>query len=122
MVMLLRRPDITTQGEVFYGDILESSQIVCAAEMSPHSAKFSWSFKGQELARDGYNHEIITITEAGSLATSKLIIKKTQEGDFGKYQCTATNNLGKDVALMELRRSGSLSSGSLFLSCLLGVA
>ena len=43
-------------------------------------------FQGQELARDGYNHEIITITEAGSLATSKLIIKKTQEGDFGKYQ------------------------------------
>lgn len=33
------------QGEVYYGDILESSQIVCAAEMSPHSAKFSWSFK-----------------------------------------------------------------------------
>ena len=33
------------QGEVYYGDILESSQIVCAAEMSPHSAKFSWTFK-----------------------------------------------------------------------------
>ena len=33
------------QGEVYYGDILESSQIVCVAEMSPHSAKFSWSFK-----------------------------------------------------------------------------
>lgn len=43
-------------------------------------------FQGQELARDGYNHEIITVTEAGSLATSKLVIKKTQEGDFGKYQ------------------------------------
>ena len=30
---------------MYYGDILESSQIVCVAEMSPHSAKFSWSFK-----------------------------------------------------------------------------
>ena len=45
--------------------------------------------QGQELASDGYNHEIITITEAGSLATSKLVIKKTQEGDFGKYQVHA---------------------------------
>ena len=43
-------------------------------------------FQGKELARDGYNHEIISVTEAGSLATSKLVIKKTQEEDFGKYQ------------------------------------
>ena len=28
-------------------------------------------------------------------------------------QCTALNNLGKDVALMELRRRGSLTSGEL---------
>ena len=43
-------------------------------------------FQGKELARDGYNHEIISVTEAGSVATSKLVIKKTQEEDFGKYQ------------------------------------
>lgn len=35
---------------------------------------------------DGYNHEIISVTESGFMATSKLVIKKTQEGDFGKYQ------------------------------------
>ena len=33
------------QDEVYYGDILESSQVVCAAEMSPHNAKFSWTFQ-----------------------------------------------------------------------------
>ena len=87
---------------------------------------------------------------------SKLIIKTVQEQDLGVYQvtsdlnynwilklsnqCTALNNLGKDVGLMELRKRGSLTSGwtwdleiseinfyfllpgSLLLSCVLGVA
>jgi len=121
MVILLRSPTITTQDEIYYGDILETSQVVCSADMSPHNAQFSWSYKGEELAKNGYNHEIIN-TDSSSSGRSKLIIKTTQENDFGVYQCTATNNLGKDVALMELRRRGSLTSGSLLVSCLLGVA
>ena len=34
-------------------------------------------------------------------------------------QCIATNNLGKDVALMELRKKGSLTSGSKLEYCIL---
>ena len=41
--------------------------------------------KGEELAKTGYNHQIIT-AETNSLGTSKLIIKSTQERDFGIYQ------------------------------------
>ena len=44
-VLLLRKPHITSADDIFYGDLDETAQIVCVAEMSPHKAKISWSFK-----------------------------------------------------------------------------
>ena len=41
--------------------------------------------QGEELAKNGYNHEVIT-TESSSLGQSKLIFKTTQEQNFGVYQ------------------------------------
>ena len=49
--------------------------------------------KGEELAKNGYNHEIIT-TESNSLGVSKLIIKVTQEENLGVYQ--VKNEITKD--------------------------
>ena len=37
-------------------------------------------------------------------------------------QCTVSNSLGRDAALVELVRRSALSPASLLLSCLLGVA
>lgn len=119
-VLLLRKPHILSADEIFYSDLETTAQIVCVAEMSPHKAKISWSFKGEELTNNGEKYEMVP-SELPPRVQSKLIIKKTEEDNFGTYQCTVTNNLGKDVALMELKKKGSLTSGSLFLSCLLGV-
>lgn len=119
-VLLLRKPLIISADEIFYGDLAATAQIVCVAEMSPHKAKISWSFKGEELTNNGEKYEMVP-SESPPRVQSKLIIKKTEEDNFGTYQCTVSNNLGKDVALMELRKKGALTSGSLFLSCLLGV-
>ena len=44
-VLLLRKPHITSADDIFYGDLDETAQIICSAEMSPHKAKISWSFK-----------------------------------------------------------------------------
>ena len=44
-VLLLRKPHIISADEIFYGDLAATAQIVCVAEMSPHKAKISWSFK-----------------------------------------------------------------------------
>ena len=44
-VLLLRKPHITSVDDIFYSDLAETAQIVCVAEMSPHKARISWSFK-----------------------------------------------------------------------------
>lgn len=119
-VLLLRKPSISSGDQVFLSSPEETAHITCRAEMSPQMATVAWSYKGLELSSRGSKYDIIP-SQSGSKAESKLVIKQTEEDDFGTYQCTATNSLGKDVALMELRQKGELSGGSLLLSCLLGV-
>ena len=103
-VLLLRKPHILSAEKIFYSNLQETSHIVCDAEMSPNKAKISWSYKvsnclfaslwfmthwttfqGKELTKHGQKYELVSSGSPPQLQ-SKLIIKKTEEEDFGTYQ------------------------------------
>ncbi|XP_070551582.1 B-cell receptor CD22-like [Ptychodera flava] len=91
------RPTILTDDiqtlEVEAGD---NVTLVCRADAYP-VATISWrDNKDQPITGDEPNREIITPEPEGTISTSTLHIRDIQDSDFGEYNCTATNEIGKD--------------------------
>ena len=55
--------------------------------------------------------------------TSRLLIKSLEVGDFGEYACFAENQVGTDLAMIQMRVKSSVDILSVVaaITCILGV-
>lgn len=101
VVYVKRAPRIESPRQQF-GARGDSVRLRCAAFSVPKARHVSWSYGGREIQAQHDRDFGVEEEQTVRGVTSTLVIGRTEEWHFGKYNCTVVNDYGVDVMQIEL--------------------
>lgn len=101
VVYVKRAPHIESPRQQF-GARGDTIRLRCAAFSVPKARHVSWSYAGREIQTQADRDFGVEEDHTGRGITSTLVIQRSEEWHFGKYNCTVVNDYGVDVLQIEL--------------------
>lgn len=102
VVFVKRAPRIESPRQQF-GARGDTIRVRCAAFSVPKARHVSWSYAGREiLAQQQDDDFAVEEDQTARGVASTLVIRRSEEWHFGRYNCTVVNDYGVDVLQIEL--------------------
>ncbi|KAL3982333.1 Immunoglobulin I-set domain family protein [Acanthocheilonema viteae] len=100
----IRGPPSVRLGDEIVAGVGESLEIICEVRGRPQPQDVLWSLNGItfEYGRLGGRFQIHQVPRQFGVE-SRLAIQNVKDSDFGTYNCTAYNELGKDFQTVQLK-------------------
>ncbi|XP_076310450.1 nephrin-like isoform X2 [Tachypleus tridentatus] len=88
------------------GEKRRSARLVCQAEAAPN-VSFVWTKDGRSIpGEEKLKFSQQDVNLVGTTWKSTLFVNDIRTSELGIYECTAMNDIGKDVVRIKLRESG----------------
>ena len=105
--MTLLGPPVILEREVAqFGSVGDTVMVHCQSQSSPDITNILWSFRGEEVKREGEGDISIVESRTGNRIKSTVVIKNAQKEHFGQYFCAVENELGQAEAVIKLEELG----------------
>lgn len=101
-VVHVKRPPRIESPRQQFGARGDTIRLRCAAFSVPKARHVSWSYAGREIQTQEDQDFGVEEDHTVHGITSTLVIQRSEEWHFGKYNCTVVNDYGVDVLQIEL--------------------